>query len=281
MTGLVFDLDERAYHSHQALSSTEARILLRPGGPARYRWAKDHPPLVGPSKKFDVGTLVHTKVLGSGPGVAVIPDEVLGSNGSASTAAAKAFIAEARAEGLVPMKAAEFEPVDRMSEAVLAHPTARALAQQPGRSEVSVFATDPDTGVETRARFDFLPELELPRPVAWDLKTTAGDATPDEFGFAAAKYRYDAQQEWYRHTLNHSGVDGNMPQFVFVAVEKEAPHLVAVIQLPEVLVQRGRLNAAKARALYAECSASNRWPGHPDGVQFADVPRFVEYEDNE
>lgn len=274
-------MPEVEYHAHSALSSTEARIILRKGGPARYRWAKDHPPLIAPSKKYDLGTAVHTKVLGTGSGVAVIPDKMLAANGAASTKAAKEFIEDARANGFVPLKQDEYDTTDRMAEGVLAHPTARALFLQPGGREVSVFGTDPETGVALRARFDFLPELTLTRPIAFDLKSTASEATPDDFGKAAANFGYDVQGDHYDVTLVHSGEPGNRPEFVFVVVEKDAPHLVAVLQLPEALRDRGRRRARRAREIYAECLRTGQWPGHPDDVQFVNVPNWVLYEESD
>jgi len=224
---------------------------------------------------------VHSKVLGTGYEVAVIPAEILAKNGAISTVAAKEFVEQARADGMVPLKQEELEPIAAQAEAVLAHRTARALFNQPGHAEASVFAQDPETGVELRARFDFLPDLSLPRPVALDLKTTASQATPDEFGKAAIRYGYDVQEEHYLDDLDLSGADGNRPQFAFVVVEKEPPYLVAVLQLPEVLRQRGRKRARRGRATYAECVRTGVWPGLSDDPQFVDVPNWVIYEEEE
>lgn len=278
---VVVGMPEVEYHAHAALSSTEARILLRKGGPARYRWAKDHPPLVSPSKKFDLGSAVHSKVLGTGYEVVVIPADLLGSNGAISTKAAKEFVAGVREKGQIPILEQDLAETDAMAESVLANSMARALFQQPGGREVSVFGTDPETGVAVRARFDFLPDLTIARPVAVDLKTTAAEATPDEFGKAAARYGYDVQEEHYDLTVRVAGVDGNVPEFAFVVVEKEPPYLTAVLQLPAALRDRGRERALRARTLYAECMRTGMWPGHPEEVQFVNVPNWVLYEEDD
>jgi hypothetical protein len=179
------------------------------------------------------------------------------------------------------MKQDEFAPIDGQAEGALALKSARALLQQAGDTEVSVFATDPETGVAVRARFDFLPDLDLPMPIAFDLKTTAGEATPDDFGYHAFKYGYHVQQEFYRHALNHCGAQGNMPTFRFLVVEKAAPYLAAVIELPDAFIERGREKVHRALSLYAECNASGVWPGHPDRVQTADVPNALIYEEDD
>lgn len=272
LAGIIRDLPEATYHSHPALSSTEARILL--DSPAKYRWKKDNPPLIDPSDKFDIGSAVHTSVLGVGPDVEVLhfPDY--------RTKAAREARDEARAAGRVPVLEARFREVNAMSEAVLAHKTARALFAQPGASEVSVFASDPDTGVETRARFDFLPEQGDRRIVAVDLKTAA-DASKRAFENSVARYEYAIQRAWYLDTL--SWATGPMPigfepEMVFTVVEKEPPYVVGVYQLPSVWAEKGHIAAKRARETYKACMESGVWPGLPEEIVLLDEPTWHVYE---
>lgn len=271
LNGIVLDLPEHEYHGRDELSSTEARLLLRKGGPARYRYAKDNPPLVEPSTKFDIGSAVHSKVLGVGYDIVTVD-----ANDWRTKAAQEAREA-ARAEGKIALLAKEIREVDAMAEAVLANDTARALFTQPGNREASVFAEV--DGVRVRARFDFLPHLDLPRPVAVDLKTTAAEATPDEFGKSVARYGYEVQERWYTDAVE--AASGVRPQFAFVVVEKEPPYLTAVLEIPTVMRDRGIERAKRAREIYAECVESGLWPGHPHGVQYINVPNWVHYEEIE
>lgn len=271
--GIVHGMGEAAYHSRPELSSTEARLIL--DSPARYRYKKDHPPLVAPSKKFDLGSAVHSKVLGTGYEAVVIPADMLASNGAASTTAAKEFIAAARTAGKIPLKAEEFQPIADQAEAVLAHPTARALFDQPGDAEVSVFAEIDD--VPVRARFDFLPEQGERRRVAVDLKTTV-DASFREFERTIAKYRYDIQEEWYLPALE--AVTGPMPhglepEMAFVAVEKTPPYLVAVHAITPEWKQLAVQAATRARRTYAACVESGQWPGYPEEIQYHAPPTWL------
>jgi hypothetical protein len=250
---LVEDLDETAYHAHPALSSTGARLLLE--APARFDHNRRHPR--PDTKSFDVGTAAHSKVLGVGSEVVAYPDDVLAVNGAASTAAAKAFAADARALGQTPVKAADARAVDAMAEAVLRHPVARQLLEAEGASEVSAFAIDPITGVEVRARID---RLTADRSAMIDLKTT-DDASRDGFAKTVAKYRYDVQDAWYEDVL--AIIEGSAPRMQFVVVEKSAPYLVAVHSLSDEFAEIGRHGAAKARAIYAACLEHDAWPGYP------------------
>lgn len=257
MQGIVPNLDEAEYHAHPFLSSTGARKLLQ--SPAKYKWALDHPE---PAKReFDLGTGVHSKVLGVGARLAVIPDGILASNGAASTASAKAFIEDARQSGLIPVKQAVADEVNAMVEAVLAHPLARSLFEQSGLPEVSLFGRDPDSGVNMRCRFDYLPDFTVDEPCAVDLKT-ARDASPEGFAKAVAEHRYDIQEEFYLLLYAIVTGDFTMPMR-FVVVEKEPPYLVGVYPLAQEFLEMGRKKVREALDLYAACTTADVWPGYP------------------
>ncbi|WP_065962404.1 PD-(D/E)XK nuclease-like domain-containing protein [Curtobacterium sp. UCD-KPL2560] len=269
MTGRIdLALPESQYHQHPALSSTQARKLLE--SPARYRWDRDHPQ--AGKQTFDVGTAVHTKVLGVGAGTVEYPDEHVTASGAVSTKAATvAWAEEQRAAGFTPIAPAQAARVNGMAEAVLAHPTARALLEQSGHSEASVFATDTDTGTPMRARFDRLND-----DVAIDLKTTAKTASVDGFMRTVAAYGYDVQQEFYLHALEQAG-EPRRP-FRFIVVESEAPHLVAVHELDVEYQQMGAAKVHRALELYATCTATNTWPGYDPTVQLVSPPTWAVYE---
>lgn len=272
-------MPEHLYHARPELSSTEARLLL--DSAAKYRWKKDHPPLISPSKKFDIGSAIHTQTLGTGYEAVAIPDELLASNGAISTKAAKEFVEQTRAEGKIPLKSSEFQPIADAAEAVLAHPGARNLFTQEGDSEVSVFSLDPATGVETRARFDFLPStfgLGAPSRVAVDLKSCV-DASEGGFTKSIANYNYDVQRAWYLDTLLWE--TGEQAEMVFVAVEKDPPYLVAVHQLPTLWVEMGKTKARIARETYAACVAADSWPGYGDEVIMPSPPTWLIYQHEE
>jgi len=269
-SGIVADLPDHVYHARPELSSTEARLLL--DSPAKYRWGKDNPPFIEPSTKFDIGTAVHAKVLGRGAQTVVLdfPDY--------RTKEARAAREDARADGLTPILAAEYESINAMSESVLAHPAARQLFGQPADAEVSVFAEDPFTGIQVRARFDFLPtdfRLGEPSRIAVDLKTTR-DASPRGFARSIADYQYDVQRTWYLDALRWT--TGEIAELVFVAVEKTPPYLVGVYQLPSVWTQMGDAKAARARQVYRECSESGIWPGYASDVQLLSPPNWLTYQ---
>ena len=160
-----------------------------------------------------------------------------------------------------------------MAEAILAHKGARTLLELPGRSEVSVFATDPDTGVECKARFDRLTDDHA---LAVDVKTTAGRADPVSFGREAARFGYPVQEAHYANVFEWE--TGTRVPVLWIVTEKSAPHLVAVHEFSEVarLVARGL--TARARQTYAECMATDVWPGYADETYTTDLPAWWHYE---
>lgn len=263
--GIVLDLDETEYHARPELSSTQARQLL--DTPARYKYRLEHPQ--EHKDAFDLGHAVHAAVLGVGAETAVLDFD------SYRTKAAQEARDEAYAAGQTPILAKDYAPIIAMKEAVLAHRTARALFEVDGSAEASVFASDPDTQVRTRARFDYLPTLEGSW-MAVDLKTTGKSAAPDDFRKTVATYGYHIQQAHYLDTLEWA--IGTRINFAFVVVETAAPHLVAVHTLDEHFRDIGREEAVRARQLLAECRASGVWPGYADEITTLEPPMWLVYQ---
>lgn len=285
--GLVYGLEESIYHRQPGLSSTGAKKILQ--SPAHYKHYVSQPE--APKDAFDVGTAVHAKVLGVGAQIAVYPDgngperfeydgkeldNVLDKTGGLRTAASKAFEADARGRGLIPVKRVTARVVDIMAESVLSHPVASKLLEQ-GDPEVSMFATDPDTGVALRGRLDWLG----PRIV--DLKTTAGDASESEFAIHAFRFGYEIQQAMYEHTYNL--ITGDTLPYLFVVVEAHAPYLTAVHTLGNDELLMARRRAREARERYARCLETGEWPGYktrtgsPIGILQAPVWNVNQYID--
>jgi hypothetical protein len=272
--GIVHGLPEAEYHADTALSSTNARLLL--DSPAKYKYAQTHPQAT--KAAFDVGTAAHSKVLGVGSPTVVIPEKHLAANGALSTKEGKQWAADERTAGRTPVKRAVFEEVKAMSESLLAHPMARVLLEQVGNPEVSVFGTDPETDVEGRARFDYLPSAGN-TPVAVDLKT-ARDASPRGFAKASAEHGYHVQRGHYIDYNRFAGgieLDG----FVFVVVESVAPFLVGVYRLNSVFEEIGHRKAREARHIYKECLETDNWGGYSDDIVSLMPPFWTIAEDAE
>ena len=272
----LYLMDADAYFSDPvpdgSLSSTWARKLMEPAGPAKFAHERRNPQ--PPKKVFDVGHAAHTIVLGSGSPIARIPEDKLAKNGAVSTTEAKEFCAEARANGRTPLKPAEYDQVVAMAEAIKNHPEAmRVLAADGTQTEVSAFRQDPETGMWLRCRYDAVNPAGI-----GDLKTTT-DADPAKFARkTAAELGYFMQDAWYLDTAR--ALDLTDGPLRFVLVEKTAPYLVSVVELSDVYLHIGRTRNRAAIDLYARCRAADYWPGYT-GVTVVDPPTWLLNESDE
>lgn len=252
-------IPDEVYHSGEwlpepSLSVSGAKRLLRTS-PARWKWEQENKPV---KKVWDFGHAAHAKVLGVGAKVATIPADKLAKNGAASTTAAKEWIAEQRAAGIVPLKAEEMAVVDAMAEALEIHPVAKDLLSD-GKPEVSLAWRDPETRALLRGRADWLTEYHG-TPVVVDYKT-CDDANPTEFAWDVRKFDYHMQDTWYRQMLD--AITGTPHGFLFIVQEKSEPYLVSVVQLNNLLRADGAERNAAARALWVDLMTRDEWPAYP------------------
>lgn len=263
LLGALAGVPESEYHADRSsLSSSGARTLLQ--SPAKFKWAQDHPKR---ATYFDVGSYVHALVLGEGAGVHVIDaDDYRGK-------AAREARDQAYADGLTPLLRADHELAQRMCESVNAHPLAATLLSE-GEPELSLYWIDPETGIKLRARLDWFRPVDGADPVVVDLKTTAASASPEAFAASAAKYKYHFQAAWYLEGMRQTGLADNA-DFLFVTVEKEAPHLVSVTQLCADALALGERQMREAVRIYAACLETDTWPGYGDDVTVIDLPRWA------
>lgn len=265
--GLVYGMPEAEYHAPKdELSSSGMKLINE--APKLY----EHEVLLGNREhkdSYDLGTLVHARVLGVGWG-----EKVLDFKDWRTKAAQQARYA-AREEGLIPVLKHELEKPYAIAEAVLANPDAKPLFECDGHAEVSGFATCPETGVRLRVRFDRLTKNELV-----DLKTSAGKASPDAFSMTVFKYGYDLQGSTYQEV--YELITGERLPFKFVTVETRAPYLVSVGTLNDEYLEMGRAKSMKARRKYAACMEAGHWPGYPSGVHVIEPPlaAVYDYQDN-
>ncbi|MFH5927422.1 PD-(D/E)XK nuclease-like domain-containing protein [Roseomonas xinghualingensis] len=169
------------------------------------------------------------------------------------------------------VKQADMDDALRLRDAVQRHAIARELLSPGLIVEGSLFWDDPETGLRCRARPDGI-RRDLKALV--DVKSAA-DASYDEFGRAAAKYRYHWQEPMYRDGIQH--VEGWVPDaFIFIVVEKEAPYLVAAYELDAADVDKGRRRVRETLSAYAECKRSGIWPGLPENLQRLTLPVWAD-----
>lgn len=255
-------LTEAEYHRHPALSYSGAKILLQPGGPAKYRHMMDSPPVT--KAAFDIGHAVHTLALGKGADIVLIDVDEYRTND------AKNQRDNAYEDGKTPLTRPQWAQVQRMHYAIERHPILGPLfARGDGIAEERLTWECPDTGVLWRGMIDW----RVPR-VAADLKT-ARSGEPHEFSRAMGNFSYHLQA-----AVTTQLIEDNYDEvvaFVNAVVEVDEPHLISVYQPDAEAIEEGRRMMRRASEIFRDCTESGVWPGYPTEVQTLSLPRYYQF----
>ena len=268
--GLNPGLPEDIYFNHPALSASGAKLLAK--SPALYRWRQAHPET---KKAFDIGHAVHCDLLGVGPEIVAIPDEMLASNGATSTKAAKDFIAAARSAGQVPLKQEEVGAIRAMASSARGWLATAGMSvifdADHGDAEVSILWRDDEYGIDRRARLDWL-HGEIPGPprVIVDVKTTV-NADPRTIGKRMADLDYHMSAAWYVDAVEAT-TGATDVEFWHLNIEKSAPYLASCTRLDTDALAVGRRKNTAAIRRYLDCLDTATWPGYPTDIVTVSLP---------
>lgn len=132
-----------------------------------------------------------------------------------------------------------------------------------GASELSGFWVDPETGVQCKIRPDWLVMDETGEIVAiLDVKTTK-DSSIGGFSKSIANFGYDVQAAYYTDGLKQ--IIGKEVPFLFLAVENDGPHNVALYRADPEMLEVGRKKVRAGLMLMQWCQQSGQWPGYQPG----------------
>lgn len=260
------ELSNSEYHSHPAVSKSHLDQMARS---AAHYWARYLDPereVPEPTAEMKLGTALHTAVLEPhlwAEQFAVAPEGI-----DRRTKVGKETWAafEADAQDKTVLTGEDAQRIQRMAAAVHRHPASSFLLELPGLREGSYFWTDEATGLECKCRPDW---HSLDRRIIVDVKTTS-DASPRGFAKSCASYRYHVQANWYQRPFEEA------EQFLFIAVESQPPHLVAVYAATAAMVAAGGRAADRDLQALAECRARGEWPGYGDEILLLDLPRWCD-----
>jgi exodeoxyribonuclease VIII len=150
--------------------------------------------------------------------------------------------------------------------AIRCHGTANKILMGEGAIEESL--TWDDAGTACKARLD---KVCNKLGAVVDLKTTR-DASPEEFQRSVLRYGYHRQAAWYLRAARENGMD--VSGFLFVAVESEPPHGVAVYSIDAAAIAQGAAEIDRLMATYRECLEADTWPGYPDRIMDISIPKW-------
>lgn len=238
------------YHSTEPLS--KSRLFEMRKSPQWFRYCEDHPQ--GKTPSMLLGSVFHTLVLEPHR---FEHEYVLIPNVDRRTKDGKMLwdtaMSEAEKKEIVPQEV--YDTASAMAEAVRNNKIANYLSK--GEVEQSYYTTDAMTGIEYKVRPDVF-KMVGERGLIVDFKSTS-DASTDAFRRDAIKYGYDLQSAMYTAAVQ---AERGIPcDFVFVAVEKDPPYMINVMQCDPLWITRGTDLFREYIGLYKECMTTGNWFG--------------------
>lgn len=244
-------MTEMEYRKHPAISRSELWHIRE--SPQKFKYYKENPPEPTPALLF--GQVFHKMLLE--------PDTfnyefVVAPDANRRTKEGKQmwedFVSEHENQTIITAEMCTH--AKEMCDAVKREPLAVKLLN--GAAEVPFFWTDEMTGEDCKCRVDVL-NTEYSQPIIVDVKTTA-DASTDAFIRSAINYGYDFQAAMYSEGVEKSIC--KKPLFVFIAVEKDPPFSVNILQSDELMLRRGYDIFREYIGIYHDCKVSGNWYGY-------------------
>jgi hypothetical protein len=259
------ELSNADYHAHDSISKSGLDLISR--SPAHFFYAAKR----DATRAMEIGTALHCAVLE--PERFASEYMLLRSVTDRRASEYKQAVAVWGAERV--LTGTEADKVAGMQESCRNNAAARAYFDQPHRTELSVIATDPETGVIVRCRFDLITDSGR----ALDLKKTQ-DVRGDAFARSVANYRYHVQAAFYSDVWEWATGE-KLQGFDFLAVEEQMPHASRIFTLDEEAIELGRAQYRADLNLYAKCLDSNEWPGIDCEPQTISLPGWMFTESDE
>ena len=257
-------ISDREYFALDIPSASGTKPLIR-GTNAHLAWKREQPP--EQSDAFAIGAYTHALCL---------TPEIIGTEFIRAgridrrTTEGKAKYADlmARAErtGARLITDEQAEQATAMADAVKAHPTWVRLGNLISRREV-VAIGDID-GVPCKCKIDATDDRFT---IIVDLKTTQS-AAPADFSRSIDAFGYAHQAAFYRavlKSLHHTAAD-----FVFVCVEKDAPHLVAAYRLADRAIDAASARLPDLVRRWRAVRDGDR-TGYPNLITDIDLPSWA------
>ena len=149
----------------------------------------------------------------------------------------------------------DYIKIGEMYGAIATHPLAAPLLMK-GRSEMSVFWTDEETGLPCKCRPDRIPDGD--HGVILDLKTVR-NADVHAFTRACMTYGYAREAGMYISGFNAVS-SAKVDSFMFIVIEKEPPYRTEVYVMEDLFVEHGQSEFHRLLRIEKECREKNLWP---------------------
>jgi hypothetical protein len=250
------------YHARPGFSSSVAKTLIS-RSPAH---AKAN---IGcePSSLLDRGSVIHRLVLGKGA------DYEIGNFPDWRTNAAKEFRDRVRAEGKVPVKAADFISWGSAAKRIREELGTLGIRLD-GESELVIewHEETPHGPLLCKAMLD---HLWIAEGRILDLKITE-DAAPFAIERTAENLGYGIQHAAYTRALTALRPDlAGRVDFLFAFCEPDDPWALNVAKPDGLFSEIGEKRWLRAVVEWAKCKHENRWPSYGDGINHLSAPPWA------
>jgi exodeoxyribonuclease VIII len=266
------DQNEANYFAIEALSASGCKHLLR--SPAHYKNWRDNP--VEPTAAMKLGTAVHGQILEPEKTHFIIQPPHIDRRTKAGREEFDALTEEAKRRGLPIIGYDDAIKAEAIRDAVYANPRAMELLID-AQTEVPVYWDSLEAKVKCKAKIDALrPDIET----VIDIKTTR-DASQGAFSRGIFNMFYHLQAAHYCEAYAHLN-DGAFPkEFVFIAVETEAPYATALYRLTPSCIDLGMRMRNIAAERYKRAIETNVWSGYDEAeIISIEAPAWANRETN-
>jgi hypothetical protein len=260
---LVHPIDVSTYRSHPAINVSSLKAFSRSALHASAGFEEEKEP----TDAMNIGSLLDHKVLGTPYLWTTSPYD------DYRTKDARAWRDEQEARGVTVFKQDAIETVERMVQAVRAHPVAGRIFAEPGKAQVGMFGEF--ESCERKGLIDWLPTS---MPVIVDLKKCR-DASRHGFRRQIGQLRYDVQAAYYRDL--YRDITGETREWQWVCVEDVAPYAVAVYQLGAESLDKASATWQSWIRQWMVCEDTDSWPGYNgDSTEIIQSPNHILRDEN-
>lgn len=241
-------MTEREYNEAPGVRRSDLWQMKQ--SPAHFRYRVDHP--LKPTPALTFGTAAHCAVLTP----ELYQEQYWAAIIDGRTKEGKEAKQSAIALGKTLLTPDQADAISGIVEAINANPFAKRLLT--GEHESSRFWTDDVTGEACKCRTDCETDIDGTHYIV-DLKTCA-DASTEQFMRDALRFGYHVQAAMY--TEGVKAATGKDSVFVFVAVEKEPPYGINILQADPAFILHGTDEYRYLLGLYHECKERDFWPSY-------------------
>jgi hypothetical protein len=137
-----------------------------------------------------------------------------------------------------------------------------------GKTEVSFFKMDEETGLMLKCRCDLMSEDETGKTWIFDPKKVQSGSAIADFRKQAFDLMYHVQCASYLAITGAS-------RFVFVPFDDDKPFDACQFEPDRDMRTEGYREWRRLLLAYAKCLKANEWPGYPVGIQPLELPEWV------